>query len=1060
MVALASPRGSSAALGRLDEFGGVMIAPFEVTAIIKEGGALTKRIWLGADGNPKSDGSECVMSRGRARRRRLSGMGQLAELIGGQHANEAIVLGALLPDLPDEVEVVTKHRLNGSARPGLIARTQDFIDFTPGAAAVTLVDFDKKGMPNAVEAQIAAFGGLWTALVSIIPELAEAARVTRLSTSAGLSRSDTGEAIAGSGGVHIYLLVKDGEDGERFLKILHERCWLAGLGWMMVGAGGQLLERSIVDRVVGGPERLSFEGAPVLVPPLVQDQEARRPIAVEGAALDTVAACPPLSILERGRLEQLHAKETHRLAPERAKAREHFIEQQSRRLVERTGMDLYRARRTIERQCEGILLPDLVLLFDDEDLADKTVADVLADPARFEGATLADPLEGIEYGRCKARIMRRADGTPWINSFAHGRTVYELKFDAAAAQAALQKAPRNEIAATFVRLALAGDLGEDEIEDLRNFAHDHGGTSKTALDRELKKAKQQATAQWTQQEHDRRLALRDDPRPLIPVPAKDAEWLPVMGLLNDMLGKSGAVEPPMRDFEGHVAEVRSRTFGGLHVLTTLGSNREDTAETRLPAPEHPLLCRLSETELAELIEGHIEFADEKNRSVHLPESFVKHYLRRADGGLPMVTGVCTLPIVLPGGEIFTGPGLVRRFNTVFRVPVELCALLPDPNDCTPAAVSAAMRFLTHDWLCDVAADYVGRCVLVADALTIIERQIMPMRPAFFIGAGKRGGGKTTTINMISYAVLGQPAAAAAWSPNAEERRKALFAYFLEGVPMLVWDNIARGTTISCPSIEASLTAELYSDRLLGVSEHKLVPVNTIQHFTGNNIAPGGDMSSRGLRVFLDVDRPDPENREFTHPDPIGWTKAHRGQILRALYTVLLGNPRRTGKRAAPETRFKEWHDLVGSAVEFAAEIVSDEIKGLVADAPPQCPPAPISFKGLFLVGEEGDEENAGLAALLAMLQAKWGEISFRASDIAEYLEPENGPPTQEAREMHAVLERAGNKPLRPISPLAVSWRLKKLANAPVRVGNETLVLRRDDTSRNKSDSYCIKRLSR
>ena len=53
----------------------------------------------------------------------------------------------------------------------------------------------------------------------------------------------------------------------------------------------------------------------------------------------------------------------------------------------------------IARQCRGILLPDVALPFDDADLAGITVADVLADPARFEGATLADPLEGIDYGR-------------------------------------------------------------------------------------------------------------------------------------------------------------------------------------------------------------------------------------------------------------------------------------------------------------------------------------------------------------------------------------------------------------------------------------------------------------------------------------------------------------------------------------------------------------------------------------------------------------------------------------------------------------------------------------
>jgi len=36
----------------------------------------------------------------------------------------------------------------------------------------------------------------------------------------------------------------------------------------------------------------------------------------------------------------------------------------------------------------------VVLPFDDDDLAGCTVADVLADPERFEGATLADPIEG------------------------------------------------------------------------------------------------------------------------------------------------------------------------------------------------------------------------------------------------------------------------------------------------------------------------------------------------------------------------------------------------------------------------------------------------------------------------------------------------------------------------------------------------------------------------------------------------------------------------------------------------------------------------------------------
>jgi hypothetical protein len=44
------------------------------------------------------------------------------------------------------------------------------------------------------------------------------------------------------------------------------------------------------------------------------------------------------------------------------------------------------------------------------------------------------------------------------------------------------------------------------------------------------------------------------------------------------------------------------------------------------------------------------------------------------------------------------------------------------------------------------------------------------------------------------------------------------SYFLSGVPYILWDNIVRGTQISCPHIEKSCTAAYYSDRKLGVSQ--------------------------------------------------------------------------------------------------------------------------------------------------------------------------------------------------------------------------------------------------
>ena len=237
----------------------------------------------------------------------IGNVDEFAGLIEVLNSNQAIALGALRTDLADEVEVVTKHKLNGQIRNGLIARTANDIQYRKGQTAFALLDFDTKGMPQDVSERLSTIGGFWSALVSILPDLQNAAHVIRRSTSAGLSRIDTGEQLPGSNGLHGFVAVRDGTDIERFLATLHQRCWLTGFGWLIVGVAGQLLDRSIMDRMVGRPERLVFEGPPILGPPLTQDTESRRPIASNGEALDT-SICPPLTVVEKQTLAKLKAK--------------------------------------------------------------------------------------------------------------------------------------------------------------------------------------------------------------------------------------------------------------------------------------------------------------------------------------------------------------------------------------------------------------------------------------------------------------------------------------------------------------------------------------------------------------------------------------------------------------------------------------------------------------------------------------------------------------------------------------------------------------------------------
>src|SRR6185312_4005460 len=180
-----------------------------------------------------------------------------------------------------------------------------FVTFTPSEPAFLLLDYDGKGQPRAVSEALKRVGGFWKAIVSVAPALAGAARVSRTSTSAGLIHQRTRGKLKKSSGRHVYVLVKDGGDIERALKTLHDRLWLGGWGYFIAGAIGQRLDRSIIDAAVYGPERLVFEGAPVLVPPVAQDAAAREPRAYDGVAIDTAVAIPLLTEQEQAQVARL-----------------------------------------------------------------------------------------------------------------------------------------------------------------------------------------------------------------------------------------------------------------------------------------------------------------------------------------------------------------------------------------------------------------------------------------------------------------------------------------------------------------------------------------------------------------------------------------------------------------------------------------------------------------------------------------------------------------------------------------------------------------------------------
>jgi hypothetical protein len=322
-----------------------------------------------------------------------------------------------------------------------------------------------------------------------------------------------------------------------------------------------------------------------------------------------------------------------------------------------------------------------------------------------------------------------------------------------------------------------------------------------------------------------------DGRPRLAVPAPSDELTPIMERIDECLLTDEA-EPPMRSSDGWPVEIRAHEAAGLHWLT----DADDKDVTRLPPARILTLAQHDRWSLAFMIERYVSFfkrtPSKKDKSggveapCALPPKFVTAYLKFSASRLPRVSALATAPLVLPNGRILATNGLDREQGVVFRIPDQIAEAAPKGR-VTKAAVAHAMRFLTDEWLIDVKADYGSKCVLVALALTIIERPVFAERPAFFVTSGKSASGKTTAINMVSLAATGKRAPAAAWSRLEEERRKAIFAAFLQGVPLIAFDNIARGATISCPVVEKVLTADEMEDRVLGESRDAASPAKRL-----------------------------------------------------------------------------------------------------------------------------------------------------------------------------------------------------------------------------------------
>lgn len=298
-----------------------------------------------------------------------------------------------------------------------IARTRDFFAFAQNQPGIVMFDHDGGTLTPE---------GLDWLLEDTAPEVFDgAAYATRASVSAGVHRKgERPRSPDEPGSHHVYYAVADASDIPRFAEVLFMRLWLAGQGRIELSAAGTMLVRGPLDDAVFQPERLDFVGAPIVgkgleyTPPSVATQQ--------GGMVDT-HRLPDLTTEEKARYQRLVDEAKAAKREEAARVRAQWRELQVCRMVE-SGADEEQARSSlpgIEDDGRAInLFGDFILDFDR--FSAVTVKEVLGHPDKFDGQSLADPIEGVAYGTGKAKYYANQSGKPCIHSFAHGGYKYFL----------------------------------------------------------------------------------------------------------------------------------------------------------------------------------------------------------------------------------------------------------------------------------------------------------------------------------------------------------------------------------------------------------------------------------------------------------------------------------------------------------------------------------------------------------------------------------------------------------------------------------------------------------
>ncbi|MFZ2633868.1 MAG: hypothetical protein WA081_19720 [Desulfosalsimonadaceae bacterium] len=381
------------------------------------------------------------MTRGRAERRPVKDLDDLAGLVTGLNSSQALTYGVC--DL-ETAYVLTKsefHKPHKPHAPGapLVCRTRDHFKYLEDAGFMI---FDIDPAPGAPAPQTA--DAVREMLTGVCPDLAAAPIAIRPSAGSFIYNGDV--ELIGAKGWRVWIPVLNAADIPRAGQIFFERCWLSGLGWIGVSKSGSYLIRGPVDATVWQPERLDFAGPAVCEPPLEQRKPAPVLYNKDAGPFDTVLI-KSLTPTETAALSDLIREAKDAKRPESQAAKDLWVDERVNEAVKKEKITPSETRLEEIKNIfssavkQRTLYAEFIIQFLDGTSA--TVEQILNEKEKYHLFYCRDPLEpDLNTGRARLQLLGSDKSHLW--AFTHGGSRFTLT--RARKEIFLQPGERNRMA--------------------------------------------------------------------------------------------------------------------------------------------------------------------------------------------------------------------------------------------------------------------------------------------------------------------------------------------------------------------------------------------------------------------------------------------------------------------------------------------------------------------------------------------------------------------------------------------------------------------------------------